>query len=192
MVREIFSMLSLVAGYVVAARYQGVGADWLAQYITNDTLARVTSFGALFIVTAMAVSILGFYVKKVIHISEILSGFDRLGGGAFGVVKGVLFMVLLMFPLQLYPDLYVKVTRGSVSAPHLKSLSNDIVKALDAQDGFVDGLKKKKRELEKLDIIKDLSDKFNKSVKKSQDDHTASDQQELNKMLDSIKNEEQK
>ena len=90
MVREIFSLLSLVAGYVVAVRYQGVGADWLAQFISSATIARLVSFGLLFIFTALAVSIVGWYAKKLIRTSDAFSGLDRLGGAVFGVVKGVL------------------------------------------------------------------------------------------------------
>ena len=189
MVREIFSLLSLVAGYVVAVRYQGIGVDWLEKYITNDTLARLTCFGALFILTAATVSILGWYVKKLIHTSGALSGMDRLGGGVFGVVKGVLLMVLLMYPLQFYPDIYVKFTRGSTFAPHLRDLSNDLSRSLDAKGGFVEDLKLKAKEIKNLDIIQGLTNKDKKSVKKTQDEHTTTDQKELKDMLDSITNE---
>jgi len=191
MVREIFSLLSLIAGYVVAVRYQGMGADWLEQFIGNDTVARLASFALLFIVTAAVVSILGGYARKLIRTSEVLSGWDRLGGGVFGVVKGVFFMVLLMFPLQLYPDVDSKLTRASIFAPHLRSLSNDLIDNLDAQGGFMQNIKMKTKELEKLKIIRDLSKKYKKNVKKAQDEHTASDRQELNDILDSIRNEDQ-
>jgi len=189
MVREIFSLLSLVAGYVVAIRYQGVGADWLEQFISSATIARLVSFGLLFIFTALAVSIVGWYAKKLIHTSDAFSGLDRLGGAVFGVVKGLLFIILLMFPLQLYPEVYDEVTRDSLAAPHLSDLSRNIISKLDAQGGFVDGLKKKSKEFEKLRIFKDLSDKFKKKGNDAQDDHSSSDRQELNDMLDSIKYE---
>ena len=189
MTREIFSLLSLVAGYIVAVRYKGVGAEWLGQYITNDTAARLISFGLLFMITAAIVSVVGWYVKKLIHSSGALSGLDRFFGAIFGVVKGVFIMVLLMFPLQLFPSVEKDITEDSVFAPHLKTLSNDLADALDSQDGFGDSIKKKKEEYKFLETMNEKSKVIQKAVQNIQDDHTDTDQKELSSMINSIKNE---
>lgn len=190
MIREIFSLLSLAAGYVVAVRYQGVAGDLLEKYIANETVARLTGFGLLFMFAGAAVSVLGYFAKKVIHTSEAFAGVDRLGGGVFGVVKGVFIMILMMFPLQMYPDVYGKLTRGSIFAPHLRDLSNKLVENLDSQEGFVEDIKLKMKEFKKPGILDEFPIK-KRRVKKPQDDHTQADQQELNDMLESIRNESQ-
>lgn len=190
MIREIFSLLSLATGYVVAVRYQGMAGEMLEKYIANETAARLTGFGLLFLVAGAVVSVIGYYAKKVIHTSEAFAGIDRLGGGVFGLVKGGFLMILMMFPLQMYPDVYSKLTRGSIFAPHLRNLSNKLVDNLDAQDGFVKDIKLKMKEFKKPAILDKFSTK-KRRVNYPQDDHTQTDQQELNDMLESIRNEDQ-
>jgi membrane protein required for colicin V production len=191
MTREIFSLLSLVAGYIVAVRYKSVGADWLGQYITNETAASLISFGLLFMITVAIVSIIGWYVKKLIHSLDVLSGLDRFFGAIFGVIKGVFIMVLLMIPLQLFPAVEKDITADSIFAPHLKKLSNDLSDALDSQDGFGDSIKKKKEEFKLLETMNEKSKSIQKTVQKVHDDHTKTDQEELNSILNSIKKEDQ-
>ena len=189
MTREIFSLLSLVAGYIVAVRYKGVCADWLGQYITNETAASLISFGLLFMITAAIVSVVGWYVKKLIHSSGALSGLDRFFGAIFGVIKGVFIMVLLMFPLQLFPAVEKDITEDSVFAPHLKELSDDLAETLDSQDGFGDSIKKKKDEFRLLETMNEKSKEIQKTVQEIHDDHTATDQEELNSIINSIRSE---
>ncbi|MGV7221292.1 MAG: CvpA family protein [Nitrospinales bacterium] len=186
MTREIFSLLSLAAGYIVAVRYKSVGADWLIQYITNETAARLISFGLLFMITAAIVSVIGWYVKKLIHSSGALSGLDRFFGAIFGVVKGVFIMVLLMFPLQLFPAVEKDVTEESVFAPHLKKLSNDLADVLDSQGEFGDSIKKKKEQFNLIETFNEKSKTIQKTVRSVQDDHSDTDQQELHTLINSI------
>jgi len=191
MTREIFSLLALVAGYIVAVRYKGMGADWLSQYITNETAARLISFGLLFMITAAILSVIGWYVKKLIHSSDALSGLDRFFGAIFGIIKGVFIMVLLMFPLQLFPAVEKDITEDSVFAPHLIKLSNDLADAIDSDGGFGDSIKKKKEEFKLLETMNQKSKEMQKTIQKVQDDHTASDQRELNSLLNTIRKEGQ-
>ena len=196
MVRDIFSLLSIGAGYVIAVRYQGIGGDWLKDVITNAAAARLTAFAFLFFFTGMIVSLLGRLVKKALHTSETLSVMDRVIGGAFGLVKALVFIVILMFPLQMYPDTYGKVTRGSALAPTLTRLSDKLIDTLDAQDGFIEKMKRKIKRIERdntFDKVTDEIIKAGKNIKKSfdepQDEHTDSDKKKLENLLESFAEE---
>lgn len=196
MIREIFALLSIVAGYVLAVRYQGVGADWLKDIITNNTAARLTSFALLFIFSGLIVSLVGRLVKKLIHTSDALSGMDRTVGGAFGLVKALVFIVLLMFPLQMYPDAYRKVTRDSVLAPSLSRLSDKLIDALDAQEGFLDNMKRKFTRIERRNTLDKITDDLlqaGKNIKnnigESVEEHSDKDKKQLDSILESFSKE---
>lgn len=196
MVREIFSLLAIATGYVIAVRYQGYGGDWLKDLITNPTAARLTAFAVLFFFSGFIVSLLGRLAKKAIHTSDTLSVMDRVIGGAFGLVKALVFIVILMFPLHMYPDTYRTVTRDSALAPTLARLSDKLVDTLDAQGGFMDKMKRKLRRIERdgaLDKVTDEIIKAGKTIKQSfdepQDDHTDSDKESLDNLLESFKDE---
>lgn len=194
MIREIFSLLSILAGYVIAVRYQGYGGDWLKDLITNPTAARLTAFAVLFFFSGLIVSLLGRLVKKAIHTSDTLSVMDRVIGGAFGLVKALVFIVILMFPLHMYPDTYRTVTRDSALAPTLARLSDKLVDTLDAQGGFMDKMKRKLRRIERDGVLDKATDeiiKAGKTIKQSfgepQDKHTDSDKKSLDNLLESFK-----
>ncbi len=196
MVREIFSLLSIGAGYVIAVRYQGIGGDWLKDVITNAAAARLTAFAFLFFFTGLFVSLLGRLVKKLIHTSDTLSVMDRVIGGAFGLVKALVIIVILMFPLQMYPDTYRTVTRDSALAPTLTRLSDKLIDTLDVQDGFIEKMKRKIKRIERdntFDKVTDEIIKAGKNIKKSfdepQDEHTDSDKKKLDNLLESFKDE---
>lgn len=196
MIREIFALLSIVAGYVLAVRYQGVGADWLKDIITNNTAARLTSFALLFIFSGLIVSLVGRLVKKLIHTSDALSGMDRTVGGAFGLVKALVFIVLLMFPLQMYPDAYRNVTRDSVLAPSLSRLSDKLIDALDAQEGFLDNMKRKFTRIERRNTLDKITDDLlqaGKNIKnnigESVEEHSDKDKKQLDSILESFSKE---
>lgn len=193
MIREIFSLLSIVAGYVIAVRYQGIGADWIKDVIINVAAARLTAFIFLFLFTGFIVSLLGRFVKKLIHTSNTLSAMDRFMGGAFGLVKALVIILIFMYPLQVYPDTYGKVTRGSALAPTLARLSDKLVDILDSQAGFIERMKRSIKRIERdktLDKVTDELIKAGKTIKKSFEEplekHTESDKKKLDNLLESF------
>ncbi|GJL78255.1 MAG: hypothetical protein NPINA01_12440 [Nitrospinaceae bacterium] len=123
MVREIFSLLAYVGGYFLALNFRGDLSSTLRQYISNPTAVEILSFGLIFIAGVVGISFLGKGIQKLVHSAPGLSGLDRVFGGVLGLAKGVIILIILMFPLKFFPNLNGDITRDSYFAPHLKNIT---------------------------------------------------------------------
>jgi len=185
MVREIFSLLSLGASYVIAVRYQAYLGHWLEEVIKNHVAAHLIAFVFLFILSGLIFSMLYQLVAKLLNPSDKLSGLDKLVGGAIGLLKAYVFIVILMFPMQMYPDVYHKLTRGSKLAPNFTQVSNKLINNLDAQGRFIDEMKRIAREKARDKVNAELM-KAGKDIKKSIDEPQAEDT-DRNTILDDFR-----
>ena len=191
-VREIFSLLSYVGGYLMAVKYQSTFAQVLMETIPSKPIAKLIAFVAIYIITAFIISLMGKVAKAMLWSGTDLSMFDRIMGGIVGLARGVAILVAVMFPLQFFPEVAKKFTQDSYAAPHLAKVLNFVnnpgtlnirKKILDFD---MDGAK------EKFDNLKNLSDKFNDLKKnlsnndKPQDQYSAEDLRKLNDILKSV------
>lgn len=87
MIKEIFSLLGIVAGYIAAMKYNAALGEHLEQVIAVEAVAKATAFALIFVGAGFVVGIIGYFVRKFLHSSGALSGIDRLVGAGFGLVK---------------------------------------------------------------------------------------------------------
>ncbi len=194
-VREIFSLLSYVGGYLMAVKYQSTFAQVLMESIPSKPIAKLIAFVAIYIITAIIISLMGKVAKAMLWSGTDLSMFDRIMGGIVGLARGVAILVAVMFPLQFFPEVAKKFTQDSYAAPHLEKVLNFVnnpgtlnirKKILDFD---MDGAKEKFEELKNL---KNLSDTFNDLKKilpdndKPQDQYSKEDLKKLNEILKSV------
>jgi membrane protein required for colicin V production len=163
-VKEIFSLLSYLGGYLMASNYQGVFSKVLMESIPSKPIAKVIAFTAIYILTAIIISLMGRVARGFIMSATQLSGFDRLAGGIVGFAKGVIIVVALTFPLQYFPEVGKKIMKDSQTAPHLakvlifvnqNSKTPNILKNLTDFD--MGGMKEK---FEELKDATDMTDQF--------------------------------
>ena len=88
-VREIFSLLAYVGGYLIAVKYQGAFAQVLMASIPSKPIAKLIAFVAIYIFSAIVISMIGKIIKSMLLSGSDLSMFDRFLGGILGLVKGV-------------------------------------------------------------------------------------------------------
>ncbi len=117
-VREVFSFLAFIAGYIVAARVYGYGTPYLHWAVTDPRLAGGISFVAVFLTISFLVSLLG----RILHVAAKkirLSLVNRALGAVFGFLKGVVFVsVLLLFiPALSKSASQGRLLQGSFVAP---------------------------------------------------------------------------
>lgn len=201
MVREIFSLLAYFGGYFAALRFQGDASAHVQKVLTNHTAARVVSFILIFFCVSILISFIGKGVRALMKSSGGLSGVDRVMGGLIGLLKGLVLVVIVLAPLELFPDLYRSLTKGSMIAPNLEAISKKMRASVAPNNGFLDkfpnismqGVEEKLNQAKELgkitDTLKLKSREFSVSGGKPQDEYTKEDKKQLDKMLKSLNKE---
>lgn len=218
MAREVFSLLGYLAGYVLAINYNDELAVTLQGMVTQEIMARIAGFAIIFILVKIVVALIIFFavkyildlfgrlIRRFLDGSTVLSLPDRLLGGVLGLIKGLVVIAIIMFPLSLFEDSYKKVTQGSVLAPHFEKIVHFV-----SQGSYKDNLMNKipnlsvndvkKRvkqmgDLEKLahemntkkdDLLKSFQDLVVKE--KTQENYTDEDKNKLNDLLNTLSKE---
>ncbi|KMP10931.1 hypothetical protein UR09_03865 [Candidatus Nitromaritima sp. SCGC AAA799-A02] len=201
MVREVFSLAGYAAGYVLAINFQDTLAAAMKDMVTQPIAARIAAFAIIFIAVKFGFTLIGKLIRKSMEGTAVLSLPDRLLGGALGLVKGLVILSILMFPLSLFEDTYDKATQGSVLAPHLEKIVQVVHrtakerKLLDRLPDFsMDDVKEKLGQMESLDKLSEEVKKakekiFNSGDGKPQEDYTPEDKKKLDDLLDILNKE---
>ncbi|MEW6103615.1 MAG: CvpA family protein [bacterium] len=100
--REIFSLLSIFCGIIVASRGYQKFSPFFLKYINNESLANIISFVAVFLMTSLFISLIGILLEKVLKILH-LSIFDRIFGAIFGAIRGLVLISLLVIIIEKFP-----------------------------------------------------------------------------------------
>lgn len=114
-IRDAFSLLAVILGIVAALFFYPTGAQMLAGLITNPQIANIAAFAAIFLAVSIVVSLLGMLVSKMIKTAD-LSFYDRVAGGAFGLVKGYIIVAVLVIVVT---TLFPASTRSSKITPYV-------------------------------------------------------------------------
>ena len=202
-VKEIFSLLSYLGGYLMASKYQGVFSKVLMESVSSKPISKVIAFTAIYILTAIIISLMGRVARGFIMSATQLSGFDRLVGGIVGFAKGVMILVALTFPLQYFPEVGKKLMKDSQTAPNISkvlifanqnSKTPDILKKLTDFD--MSGMNEKFEELKGMKDVTNQFENFKKSlpnmggdsekVDKPLDQYSKKDIQKLTDILKSV------
>lgn len=201
MVREAFSLVALVVAYLVALNFYTDFASLIEGVIAEETLAHILSFILLFIASLLVVAMVGRAIKKFLHSTHTISGWDRFLGGFFGMAKGILLMIVFMFPLQWFDETYARWTEDSLVAPYLEEWVDDIRESVDVEPGFnrsmpgsLKGVRQKVPELEGIKkrladqkkTLKEKTSAITGSDLPPQDDYTKEDRERLDKILNDI------
>lgn len=101
LVREIFSFLSFILGFFGASYGYSTAANWLKRWLDNEILAQILGFAILFVLIALAISLLGKALSGLVKKMD-LGWADRVGGAAFGFLKAVLLIAIILLVLTAF------------------------------------------------------------------------------------------
>jgi len=121
--REAISLISLLVAVVVARLFSGQMELLLAGWIASTPLRTVAAFALLFFGVLVMGGILGRLLGHLLRVSG-LGMFDRLLGMAFGVVRGLIIVVLLVAAIEQTPATTSDSWRSSRLLPHLLLLAD--------------------------------------------------------------------
>jgi len=100
--REILGLVSWIVALVAALLLAPGAVGWLEPHISTPSLRIASSYALVFFVVlvlgAVVTSIVSMLVRK-----SALSGFDRMVGGGFGLIRGVLVVVVVVWLVGLTP-----------------------------------------------------------------------------------------
>ena len=115
-VHQAFGLAGTVVGYLLAAwQYHTVSA-WLQPYLKSPWLDDIAGFVLIFIAVVIVASIAGRIVRWAMKEAG-LSLFDRLLGALLGIVKGALFVSVLLMGMAAFTPTS-KYLDGSELAPY--------------------------------------------------------------------------
>jgi membrane protein required for colicin V production len=146
LVKELASIIGVLGGFLAAYSLYGVAAGYLSRLVSNPAYRNILAFMVIFCVVVILVNLLAVVIKYVLRI-VFLGWLDRLGGVAFGVVKGVLIVSVIFLVLTAFLPKGTPLIRDSMSAPYISMVSeklaalvsNDIKSEFSAK---LDALKK--------------------------------------------------
>lgn len=98
---EIFSLAGTVIGFLLAAWSYGQIAHWFLPYVKSPAIADLAAFLAIFCVVVLVAGIIARVVREVIR-AVGLRWADRILGGAFGLVRGVVIVTVGVMALTAF------------------------------------------------------------------------------------------
>ena len=101
-IKEAFSLAVWAAAFLVAFQYSGDLALQLENHIELPSARASLAFAGLFLSVLLVGGLLTFLIGKLVEKTG-LSGTDRLLGGIFGGVRGLILVLVLMLVAGLTP-----------------------------------------------------------------------------------------
>jgi membrane protein required for colicin V production len=129
LIKELSSIIGVLAGFYVAYTYYAGFARFFSRWITNESFLNITSFLIIFCTVFFIVSIIGLVIKYVLNIA-FMGWFDRICGAGFGLLKGVLIISILLIIFTAFLPQGDPIVRNSVIAPHLTLVSEKMAKVV--------------------------------------------------------------
>lgn len=118
LIREIMALAGVLAGVLVAFAFSPRLAPELERWIHNQSAAYAASLVLLFVLTLIVAGLLGYLLTKVVELAQL--GFaNRLLGGAFGVLRGVIIGIFLVLGLTLFVEPSSPILARSAVVPYL-------------------------------------------------------------------------
>ncbi len=138
---ELFSLVGIVVGYISAVWGYTRVAAWYAPLVKSPWVADIAGFLTIFIAVVLLAGILGRLARWFFKEAG-LRWFDRLLGGAFGLVRGVLLVSVLLLALTSFAPGSRFIAQSSI-APYVLVIARAAIWVAPGQvrSRFYDGLK---------------------------------------------------
>ena len=100
-IKEIMSLLSWIAALLVSRVYSESLASILGEMIDNPSVRYVMAFSVLFVIIIMLGTLLNQFMSKLLVVTG-LKTLDRLLGAVFGVARGTVIVLVVLFILNVF------------------------------------------------------------------------------------------
>jgi len=101
-IRETLSLVSWIAAFWLAFLYAEPAAATLASYTDKPALRVIAAFAAIFVAVLLLLTIISYFLHKIL-VGKGVQGTDRILGGLFGTVRGLVVVAALLILLKVIP-----------------------------------------------------------------------------------------
>jgi membrane protein required for colicin V production len=136
--QELSVIVGLLGGIVIAAHLYLRIANVLSQWIKNPLYSQILGFSVILIAVYWLTRFLGHLLQRVLVILY-LERLDRLLGGLFALVKGMLILGFVLTALHLVVPKDSRLLRESRAAPYLEGFYSQALNLLPPE--FIEQLK---------------------------------------------------
>ncbi len=93
---ELFSLIGWLAAYIVARTFSAQALPYVPEAVGTENIRWAAAFAALFIVTLIVGALFAWFLARLAKFAG-LSGMDGKFGAIFGMLRGVLVVVALVW-----------------------------------------------------------------------------------------------
>jgi membrane protein required for colicin V production len=122
-VKEALSLASWIAAFLVARMFSANLSTLLVGQIETNSLRWIVAFVILFAGTLVVCALLNYLLSEVVRMTG-LSGTDRVFGMVFGLARGLLILVAIVFLAQFTPVAQDQWWQDSLLIPHLETVAD--------------------------------------------------------------------
>ena len=150
-VKETASIIGVFVGFFVAYTFYPDVGDWISGFFNDKSYLNIFTFLFIFTFMFLAVGFVGVILKNLIK-GVSLGWVDRILGAAFGFVKAVLIVSVLLVSLTAFLPQRSPVIKDSFLASHLSTLSETVVGVVpeEMKKKFGDNIKELKKTWKKM------------------------------------------
>jgi len=113
LIGELFRLIALIGGLIVAFLFSKYLYEFIP-YVENQTLKIAISFLVLFLAAAVALHLIGWLIKKIVHFA-MLGWADRLFGALLGACKVTVAFWLFVLLVNIGPKQLQQALSPAVS-----------------------------------------------------------------------------
>ena len=128
LIKELTSIVGVLAGFYFAYRYYPQMAKFLGHWIHGPSYANILAFILLFAGVIIVIGTLGAVIKYLMNIAY-MGWVDRLSGAMVGAIKGVLIVAILIAILTAFLPTKSNLLSDSIFVRHLSAVSALMVRA---------------------------------------------------------------
>ena len=101
LIKEVLSLLTWIAALLVSRVYSEPLAGLMTGMIENDGIRYVSAFAILFFIVMMFGTFLNSLLSKLLSVTGLKLA-DRILGAGFGVARGVIIVLVIMFIASMF------------------------------------------------------------------------------------------
>jgi len=124
-VRELFSLAFFILALVLSFLYYSEIGEWYGENLSRN-IANFAGFITIFVVILVIGSLVTYLVKKLFILGPLKS-IDRIFGGVFGMVRGILLVCIIVFVFIAF-QVNDKLIKESRLSPYVLETIQSVIK----------------------------------------------------------------